>query len=99
MTCMRIETFPKDFVFTSERPHYSLALSPSFIRTSTFSKKNKFALMITQIVTLSNAQEGKHKKCNKVQSWTSANRPFRNRALEIRSKDYASILILTLKKF
>ena len=55
--------------------------------------------MITQIVTLSNAQEGKHKKCNKVQSWTSANRPFRNRALEIRSKDYASILILTLKKF
>ena len=30
-------------MFTSERPHYSLALSPSFIRTSTFSKKNKFA--------------------------------------------------------
>ena len=29
--------FPPDFVFTSERPHYSLALFSSFIYTCTFS--------------------------------------------------------------
>ena len=32
-----------DFVFTSERPHYSLALFSSFIYTCTFSKKIEFA--------------------------------------------------------
>ena len=31
------------FVFTSERPHYSLALFSSFIYTCTFSKKIEFA--------------------------------------------------------
>ena len=35
--------FPPDFVFTSERPHYSLALFSSFIYTCTFSKKIEFA--------------------------------------------------------
>ena len=35
--------FPPDFVFTSERPHYSLALFSSFICTCTFSKKIEFA--------------------------------------------------------
>ena len=35
--------FPPDFVFTSERPHYSLALFSSFIYTCTFSKKLEFA--------------------------------------------------------
>ena len=36
-------TFPPDFVFTSERPHYSLALFSSFICTCKFSKKIEFA--------------------------------------------------------
>ena len=35
--------FPPDFVFTSERPHYSLALFSSFICTCTTSKRYKFA--------------------------------------------------------
>ena len=35
--------FPPNFVFTSERPHYSLALFSSFIYTCTFSKKREFA--------------------------------------------------------
>ena len=35
--------FPPDFVFTSERPHYSLALFSSFICTCTTIKRYKFA--------------------------------------------------------
>ena len=35
--------FPPDFVFTSERPHYSLALFSSFLCTRTTSKRYKFA--------------------------------------------------------
>ena len=38
-----IQIFPPDFVFTSERPHYSLALFPRFICTCPFSKKIEFA--------------------------------------------------------
>ena len=37
------QLFPLDFVFTSERPHYSVALFSSFIYTCTFSKKIEFA--------------------------------------------------------
>ena len=38
----KITNFPPDFLFTSERPHYSLALISSFICTCTTSKRNKF---------------------------------------------------------
>ena len=35
--------FPPDFVFTSERTYYSLALFSSFICTCTTSQRDKFA--------------------------------------------------------
>ena len=38
-------------------------------------------VMITQNVTLSNTKKGRIQKTTKFQSWISANRPFRNRAL------------------
>ena len=38
-----VSNIAPDFVFTSERPHYSLALFSSFIYTCTFSKKIEFA--------------------------------------------------------
>ena len=41
--CTLIVSRISDFVFTSERPHYSLALFSSFIYTCTFSKKIEFA--------------------------------------------------------
>ena len=50
---------PPDFVFTIERPHYSLALFSSFIYTCTFSKKIEFASK-----GLMKVQE-KKKKCTK----------------------------------
>ena len=48
------QIFPREFVFMSERPHYSLALFSSFICTCTTLAKNLFAFKGPSITFQSN---------------------------------------------